>query len=562
MWLLRDQNGKIRYLKPGKTYNVGRKQADIVLENDSSISRAHATLTTTLKEQTRTSEVSSTCVVKDANSKYGTFIIRNNVQMKVPATGLEVEPNDRVKFGLQQHIFIAEYIRFVSVISRLNADHKKKLKDIMDNIGGIVIDCYDDNCTHLTATTASSTSKIISALIAGIPIVDINYWTSVLNAINADENLPNPDSFTLPLQDKGINTQRVSLKPNPMRKTLFQGKTFVFFSEKTYKEYKKMIKDAGGKIELFKINTKSIQEDLFTDDTIIMQITTESASDELAAFDAMLYDKMQKKKLRMIAETEIPLAIVYVSLSQYCNPKFNFKQLMIRKSFKDTSEVLALDTQDALMSHPGKDGAGQSTASRQVLIPETEDFMLENVSDNENDRATNSRNHKKAKPEELKEKNVNKKLSKPASSEICTMEIEDNLSKDPKFRDKKTVGENCSRNLVKAKPTLDVINDDNFAVLEKQKKAIKRKEDADDRKENKFSKLGFKKSEKKTLDFDLDEMDMEVPKEKIKKEIISQERNEVKHDAKMNNKLFKKIYTNIPVTRIALSDMTVWRPNA
>lgn len=56
--------------------------------------------------------------------------------------------------------FRAEYIRFVSVISRLNVDHKKKLKDIMDTIGGIVIDCYDNNCTHLTATTASSTSKV------------------------------------------------------------------------------------------------------------------------------------------------------------------------------------------------------------------------------------------------------------------------------------------------------------------------------------------------------------------------------------------------------------------
>ena len=45
--------GKISYLKPNKLIKVGRKQADIVLENDSSISRAHATVTVTLKDRVR-----------------------------------------------------------------------------------------------------------------------------------------------------------------------------------------------------------------------------------------------------------------------------------------------------------------------------------------------------------------------------------------------------------------------------------------------------------------------------------------------------------------------------
>ena len=75
--------------------------------------------------------------------------------------------------------------------------------------------------------------------------MDISYWISVLNAIETNSVLPDPNLFILPLQDKGVNTQRVSLKPNPIRKTLFQGKTFVFFSETMCREYKKMIKDAG-----------------------------------------------------------------------------------------------------------------------------------------------------------------------------------------------------------------------------------------------------------------------------------------------------------------------------
>lgn len=179
----------------------------------------------------------------------------------------------------------------------------------------------------------------------------------------------------------------------------------------------------------------------------------------------------------MIVETEIPLAIVEVSLSQYCNPRFNFKKLMFRNSLKDTSGVLALDIQDVMMSIPSKDGAGQSTAFKQVLIPDTEYFMQDNLSDNENDRIMNSMNLNKARPGESQEKNVKKKLTKPASSEICRIKIKDDLSNDLKFGDKKTVKKKSLHNLkiIKAKPALEIVNDDDIAVLQKEKTAMKRK---------------------------------------------------------------------------------------
>jgi hypothetical protein len=31
----------------------------------------------------------------------------------------------------------------------------------MNIIGGIIVDYYDDRCTHLTATTATSTNKVL-----------------------------------------------------------------------------------------------------------------------------------------------------------------------------------------------------------------------------------------------------------------------------------------------------------------------------------------------------------------------------------------------------------------
>ena len=49
----------------------------------------------------------STCIVKDNNSKYGTYVIRKKKQLKVSNTkGIDLKPNDVLKFGYQQHSFM------------------------------------------------------------------------------------------------------------------------------------------------------------------------------------------------------------------------------------------------------------------------------------------------------------------------------------------------------------------------------------------------------------------------------------------------------------------------
>lgn len=86
--------------------------------------------------------------------------------------------------------------------------------------------------------------QVISAVTEGVPIVDMKYWKSVMQAIDSNQELPNPNNFELPLKDLR-NSPGVSLKPDRARKTLFEGKIFVFFAEPQYREKKKMIKDAG-----------------------------------------------------------------------------------------------------------------------------------------------------------------------------------------------------------------------------------------------------------------------------------------------------------------------------
>lgn len=73
----------------------------------------------------------------------------------------------------------------------------------------------------------------------------MDYWIQLRKCVEDNKALPDPNMFILSLQDAGMNVRKVSLKPNPVRKILFDGKTFIFFTEKGFKEHREMIQQAG-----------------------------------------------------------------------------------------------------------------------------------------------------------------------------------------------------------------------------------------------------------------------------------------------------------------------------
>lgn len=51
MWVLVGQHGVVYHLAPDRTYQVGRKNNDILIENEKSISRNHAVLSVERTDQ-------------------------------------------------------------------------------------------------------------------------------------------------------------------------------------------------------------------------------------------------------------------------------------------------------------------------------------------------------------------------------------------------------------------------------------------------------------------------------------------------------------------------------
>ncbi|XP_046676684.1 nibrin-like isoform X2 [Homalodisca vitripennis] len=107
MWLLRnDEKGLIYRVSSGKEHMVSRKDADLLLEGDQSISRKHALLSVNDENE------NEGIVLKDLGSKYGTFTIIGDGQLTQlsPQQQVTLKCGDNVRFGIQWNSWRVDYV--------------------------------------------------------------------------------------------------------------------------------------------------------------------------------------------------------------------------------------------------------------------------------------------------------------------------------------------------------------------------------------------------------------------------------------------------------------------
>ncbi|KAL2721356.1 nibrin [Vespula maculifrons] len=348
MWLLTSPTGELIYLKPDMLVSIGRKKGDIILSHDTSISKFHASIIVNSQTKFVVGQPTSTCILKDEGSKYGTFILRNQKFKKV-ITDINLKDQDLIRIGLQEEIFIISYIPIITSTSGLPDSAKGQLHKIMDDIDGIITDSWEKFCTHLTVLKPKLTEKVAVSLAAGIPIVSIDYWKAVKSATQKGEPLPKTDNYISEISEQYISKGIVSLYPNDKRKTLFTNLIFIFFDLKQYEIYETMIRLAGGKSIVLNLKNKPTLK--LQHNFIYVQF---SSSDETQLTEDVMqeYDHICKTlkslKHRVIPESEISLAILYCSIERYCNIKYNFANILKRqeKLNHDLPDTLVIDTQD------------------------------------------------------------------------------------------------------------------------------------------------------------------------------------------------------------------------
>ncbi|KAM4735204.1 LOW QUALITY PROTEIN: nibrin [Anableps anableps] len=310
MWILTPQQpgGETYYLLPGKEYVVGRKNCDILLASDQSISRSHAQLTVT----------DLTLTLKDT-SKYGTFV--NSQQLTAP---VELSSGDSVTFGVFHSKFSVVFREKPVVCSScLDAAGKTSLSQALSTLGGKLVNNWTQDCTHLAMPTVKVTIKTISALLCCCPIVKPEYFSELSSAVQQKSAPPKPESYIPEIDEPSLSKEDVNLGATPVRKQLFTGKIFVFLTSKQLKRLSTAVSFGGGSSRL--LEEGSLPHDLLeSPNSCVVEVTTGSSQTLLppsaTEWANSVKNIIHRKGLRVITESEIGLAAIYASCDKYCNP--------------------------------------------------------------------------------------------------------------------------------------------------------------------------------------------------------------------------------------------------
>ncbi|XP_055489607.1 nibrin isoform X2 [Leucoraja erinacea] len=322
MWILRPvapgREGPY-YLLVGVNYIVGRKNCLILLHEDQSISRSHAQLSVVHPEANLNNMANTSVLTLKDNSKYGTFVNEVRLQNNSPRI---LKSGDAVTFGVFDSKFRVEYEPLTISSSCLEVPVKIALNHSIQQLGGHVAKNWTKDSTHLVMSSVKITVKTICAMICGRPIVKPEYFVDLIEIIRNRRQIPNPESYSPPIDEPSIKPGELDITVKPERKSIFRGKTFFFLNAKQYKRLSTAITFGGGEAKVLGSSGSNISSIEATGSCIVEVGVSDSQnlSNATEKWIESVMRTLQRKELRAIPEAEIGLAVIYNSTDNYCNP--------------------------------------------------------------------------------------------------------------------------------------------------------------------------------------------------------------------------------------------------
>ncbi|XP_030749490.1 nibrin isoform X1 [Sitophilus oryzae] len=393
------------------TYIVGRKDCDIVLRDDASISRKHAIIRVK----------SDGATLEDSESKYHTLHNDTAIQSK---TEIKLKNKDLIKFGMLNHVFRFEFYNFVVSASGLSSEKKSALKQNVEYCCGKYVDKWSSECTHLTVEMVTVTVKVLQALIDEKPIVTPDYWSAYKNS--KDKGLPPPDinKYNRPEISEQLLKSDFKCEANPKRKTLFRNKVFLFLKTNVKNQIETVVKSCGGECIAWDEQQLTYQEIKASpkEYLIIKPDEDNELFNDLIKVEA-------KENRRTIPLTEIALAVIYCSCETSCNPNFNKSKEIFGNTSKNVARnapVIAKNTQTQLVS------TMPVTVKSEKIIPATLEDDVDVLMSLRKSQAddgggikrpisnANQSVSKKKKVEGAKQKDLDSWFTKPSTSKVDT----------------------------------------------------------------------------------------------------------------------------------------------
>ena len=311
-----------------KQYSIGRKDANILLCDDNSVSRKHALIKLS---KSNNSKHKYQVTVTDS-SKFGTFFMRKMYcEGRDGGTSYDFQPvkgtitlfeGDLLRIGLQKHILKFVYSETAFVTSGLDSETCSTLNNIASKLGIEISKDWTANVRFLVTKKVVLNKKVTYALATACNIVSVNYFSSLLECWedNISNSALDPGDFLPPIAEENMDTSSGSFIANPARRNLFKHKLFVFMSSEQLEKYGDICKFAGG--DIISVEDGKFHESLISAaGTVVIRYHDTSSMFPISSsqFDA-IQTLIQSHNLRYVRDIEIPLALFYCCIDVYCNP--------------------------------------------------------------------------------------------------------------------------------------------------------------------------------------------------------------------------------------------------
>eukprot|EP00899_Mesostigma_viride_P021225 jgi/Mesvir1/29103/Mv18409-RA.1 len=236
----------------GKQLLLGRKDCDIEIHADRSVSRKHAEIrvgSLTPEQVGDPSAIVSICI-KDL-SKFGTFVKRNGVIVSQQGSVTELQNGDTITFGISNTEYSVLYEPMVLCVAGLIKEEKEKAVDTALSQGFHVISEWQPRVTHMFARpTMELTHEMLCALATGTPLLS-TAWLEALRARSTFAPPPSVDDFLPPLRLPSIlGSGIVHLGKTDARRMLFKNLIFLCADDALFKsDLASFIKLGGGSMD-------------------------------------------------------------------------------------------------------------------------------------------------------------------------------------------------------------------------------------------------------------------------------------------------------------------------
>lgn len=349
-WRMKNESdGTIFYLIVNKEITIGRKDTDLIILNDQSISRKHASIFITHLEFNLTKPDRIPVVtLKDATSKYGTFV--NGEQ--VSPDGKIVKKDDIVTFGQCGTDYRLIYDPIVVTTSCVDTTDKIILKNAVWTVGGHLVPEWRKDCTHLVMTEVKVTIKAACAMVSLKPLVTIQYFAELARKCNSSDR-PIPKNYIPKLGETAIEQDNVTFDIVPERKELFKDKIFLFLSTKQYKKLTFPLTISGAStIIVEKNDINKYEEVILKPEVCVIQFqATADIDEETKTLFGKIESILLSNNRRLIPESDIGLAVVQCSTKRFCNPDYILGDSMSNVTKLDSqsftqNQIFAANTED------------------------------------------------------------------------------------------------------------------------------------------------------------------------------------------------------------------------